>query len=427
MSLNYQPISGSQAIRTESFAQYEQEQVEIKTFDKRAKIAKYTIFGIMILGAIYYLVWGSIQYSKARNHHSVKTFVDGDTANMTIPISMGCQPIINGSVVLIEAYAVDAETITQQQMQHITDVTQVLEFDKWLRLSFEIDNMQYINLTNYNYSDYNVTVTYQCEMVIPPKNTLFKTEIIQTWLYYAPGMDDVNTYLEKNFKVNLPNFMVREFEYKVIQKSAHFDEIMYQVSQNTGSSKITMMDVVATMFDFGNALYGTPWSAVPVQLALVTHRYVTDHGLYVTTKDVNKYSIAQDGVLRVIGGASQTSKLATDTAPIYFIMTPKTTGAAVKIYNRSFSKPNVVYYHEYNEEYLQYSFTDLLAGVGGFASTIAGICTTICALILGGFALWKYKYKGYAPYPSLNSKTEEQITRLFHKLMQEEKNKKRKV
>lgn len=222
--------------------------------------AKIQYVFVFIMGVLY-LIYGINRFVHSTKHHQVNTFITNTDESYPVPITMVCQDasannnsnISSQSYVNITQLVIDQYPITinpnflNQKIVFVNNPNEILNLSHWNVLDFNRNKtFPYIykkgNLT------FNVTILFQCQVLLPPKDDEFKFGYLQNYIYHKPGLGDIDpTLYSFNENINIPEYMSKQFRYKIIHRIFHFDALYNSIKNRYPSateSTLTLSQVM---------------------------------------------------------------------------------------------------------------------------------------------------------------------------------------
>eukprot|EP01084_Bolivina_argentea_P126066 223288_1 len=411
---------------------------EQKRHDKYHKyFAKIQYIFILIMGALY-LIYGITRYAQSARHHRVNTYITNTDISYPVPVTMVCQDasairnnshihlnsFVNITQLVIDTTAFSINPhIFNPQISFIDNPLQILNLSRWNALQF-FRNKTFLYVYKNGSIEFNVTVLFQCQVILPPIDRAFNFGYLQNYLYHKPGLGTVDSTLKSwRENISIPQYMTKQFEIKLIHRIFHFDALYSSIKNkypHVSTHNLTLSQVALAAFSYGITIYAAPWSVTNFIMSLITHKYLRNNLLFTHYNTIDSFDINTVSSLSEIYDIPTliAPNVSQDTAIISFNHFPhqqnaKLTGNCTGDYHQC----NAVqrFYHQYDEEYMEYTFFDLLSGLGGIVTGSYSFSALVIKLLLFGFAFGKFRFKGLAPYPSMN-KTERDRLRRFNKI-----------
>ena len=424
---------------------------ETKKYDKYHRYsAKLQYIFVFVMGVLY-LFYGITRYISSRNHHQINTFIIDTDTSYPVPVSMVCQDaslhtnnpftdhhqssfhIINKSFVNITQLVVDRSAMSiipflDPKIKFVTDPKEILNLSIWNVVDFN-PSETFPYYYNGTILLFNVTVIFQCQIILPPKDASFEFGYLQSYLYHKPGLGDIDQTLEKfDESIDIPMYMSKQFRYKIIHRIFHFDGLMDSITNrfpSTTTNSLTAAQLCLAAFSYGTTIYAAPWSITNFVLSLVTHKYLKNNLFFSKYNNVDAFDVNTVSSLSEIGAKPayyNNFSWDSDSSIVSFNHFPHQQNEKLTGYcNISHPKQSQQcetthnFYHQYDEEYLDYTFFDLLSGLGGIVTGSFSLSAMIIKFLLYGFTCCKWKFKGLAPYPSMSEADKVQLSR-FHKM-----------
>jgi len=396
-------------------------------------------YAFVLMVAIGYLVYGTTRYSQSMAYHRVNSYITNTDTSYPVPVTMVCQNVLRSNVsqfeslvnitqIIVDKTPMSFKPTFKPDIDFVDDPAHILNLSRWNALEFVINKTFPFHFSPQNRSiEFNVTLLFQCQILVPPKDATFRFGYLQTYLYYKSGLGEISQTLgrfDANYKI--PHFMTAQFQYKVIHRIFHFEALLNSVRNrfpDATADRLNLSQVSLAAFSYGTTVYASPWSITDFVLSLITHKYVENEVVplfgtkYKTVDafDVETVSSLSEIFAPDLEPIAPNWTLKEDMSVVNFNHFPHEQNSRLKVdcnitHPRECEATNN-FYHRYDEEYLEYTIWDLLSGLGGIVTGSYSLFAMIIKFAL--FGCWKWD--GLAPYPPLGKTFEKQL-RTFQKI-----------
>jgi len=336
--------------------------------------------------------------------------------------NIGDQSFVNITQLVVDEFAISIKpTFQNPDIVFVDNPNQVLNLSHWNVLDFDRNRTFPYVYQGRNLS-FNVTILFQCQVILPPKDRSFKFGYLQNYIYGRPGLGEIDPTLASfNEDINIPEYMSKQFRYKIIHRIFHFDALYNSIKNrypNVTENSLTLNEVSLAAFSYGTTIYAAPWSITNFILSLITHKYLKNNPIFAKYTTIDSFDVNTISTLSDIEHVNNPYyPWDADSSIISFNHFPheqneKLTGSCnASDARHSNCGATQNFYHQYDEEYLDYTFFDLLSGLGGIVTGAYSFSAMIIKFLLYGFSCCKWKFTGLAPYPSMSEQEMNKLKR----------------
>ena len=243
---------------------------------------------------------------------------------------------------------------------------------------------------------YSTKYARQCFIFIPPKN-ITATDFTMQYIFWEDGYMDPDDSL-LSIGISTPKFLTHQRDYTVFYSAFHLSQFIDEYQDHL--DKVGWDYIGDSVIEWAERefVYAFPFTISITELTL--KKFKTLNGDEISSFDVIPHSLVTtlDVTLSKCGDAGEFNMC-----------------SFVSMNFRFRKSDQDGYLVKYTEQYSDYTFFDLLSGIGGIVSGAQGIVAQLSALLLMGFGCGCFEWKGIAPYPTFDDNFSERISRLLSK------------